>query len=248
MIVGRARGLIAAGAIIVLIVDLMLLISGVPAKQGQRRDRTEELDAKRVATSGEVSKLQIEYDKSLVQVNSWFVVLDEVINLGRTVDGVNQSRTRFDTAIELRDEAQKAAANLIPLSTDIIDEAQAGRRDLGELISLISDVEDERFLKSLDRAYELLIRTHEIYGRMNQELQEGFGVYRELFDVSQKFFSERFRTPRETATVYDFRTERLVPRMTQFKNDYNQIRDQALAAAQRTAEAFQRSKDLNEAR
>lgn len=248
MVPGRVRALIAVGAILVLIVDLALLITGVPAKKADRRNRLSDLDARRVATQSEISRLQTEYDQALVDVSGWFDVLDEVLNLGRTVEGLEQSKSRFGTAQGRHDAAQRSAANLIPLSADILDEAQAGRRDLTELISLIADAEDKAFLRSLDRAFELLITTHGVYGRLNQKIQEGYGVYEELFDISQKFFSEAFRTPRESANVYDFRTERLVPRIAQFKTDYNALREEALGGAQRTAEAFKRTTKLNEAR
>ncbi len=248
MIPGRVRALIAAGAILVLIVDFILVISGAPAKKADRKNRLSDLDAKRVKTQSEISRLQTEYDQALVDVAGWFDVLDEVLNLGRTVEGVEQSESRFRTAQGRHGAAQLAADNLIPISADILDETQAGRRDLKELISLITDAEDKAFLQSLDRSYELLIATHGVYGRLNQKIQEGYGVYKELFDISQKFFSETFRSSRETASVYDFRTERLVPRITQFKTDYNTLRQEALGGAQRTAEAFKRTTELNEAR
>lgn len=248
MIAGRVRALIAAGAILVLIVDFILLISGAPAKEADRKNRMSDLDAGRVKTQSEISRLQTEYDQALVDVSGWFDILDEVLNLGRRVEGLEQSESRFRTAQGRHDPAQLAAKNLIPLSADILDEAQAGRRDLQELISLIQDAEDKAFLQSLDRAYELLIVTHGAYGRLNLKIQEGYGVYKELLDISEKFFSEAFRTPRETASVYNIRTERLVPRINQFKTDYNALRQEALAGAQRTAEAFKRTTELNEAR
>ncbi|MDQ3947282.1 MAG: hypothetical protein M3357_19415, partial [Actinomycetota bacterium] len=85
-------------AILVLIVDLALLITGVPAKKADRRNRLSDLDARRVATQSEISRLQTEYDQSLVDVSGWFDVLDEVLNLGRTGEGLEQSKSRFGTA------------------------------------------------------------------------------------------------------------------------------------------------------
>lgn len=248
MIAGRVRFLIAAGALVVLLLDAFLLISGLPWERREREARLEALDNKRVETSSELRGLQESYDKAVIDVTGWFDVLDEVLNLGRTSQGMEQARAQFGTATAARPQAESSAQSLAVLSERILSEAAKGRQDLADLRELVTDVEDKQFLSSLDRAYELLIRTHEIYSQLNQTMQEGFGAYSELYAVTEKFFSERFRTTREAANVYDIRTEKLIPRITQFKGGYNERRNEALLAAQRAAEAFQRSRELNEAR
>jgi len=248
VIAGRVRFLIVAGALVVLLLDAFLLISGGPAERRDRQERLEALDAKRVRTSAELRGLQEGYDQSVIAVTGWFDILDEVLNLGRTSQGMEQARSRFETATAGKPQAETAAAQLAVLSERILGEAKVGREDLAGLLEVVSDVEDEQFLRSLDRAYELLIRTHEIYSQLNQTMHEGYTAYSELYTINEKFFTERFRTTREAANVYDFRTENLIPRITQFKGSYNERRNEALLAAQRAAEAFQRSRELNEAR
>lgn len=248
VIAGRVRVLIAAGALVVILIDAFLLISGGPAERRDRQERLEALDAKRVKTSELLRGLQGEYDQSVIAVTGWFDILDEVLNLGRTSQGMEQARSRFEAATAGKRQAERAAAQLGVLSKRILDEAKQGREDLAGLQEVVTDVEDERFLRSVDRAYELLIRTHEVYSQLNQTMHEGYSAYSELYAVSEKFFNERFRSTREAANVYDFRTEKLIPRITQFKGSYNERRNEALLAAQRAAEAFQRSRELNEAR